>query len=60
MNNEKKYKKDQELTFDVYGSIIKGKFISQTTNVITVEVISDSTGVSNAGDHETFHKSHLI
>jgi hypothetical protein len=57
--NQKTYKKDDVIALNVYGDVIKGKFISETENVITVEIISDSSGDSTPGDHETFHKGHI-
>ena len=50
----------QELEFDVYGNQVKGKFLSiPEVNVIEVEIISDSSFVSKAGEKCRLHKSYL-
>jgi len=49
----------KEIDFDVYGSTVKGKFLSFENELIRIEVIYDSVGVSKPGDIITVHKSHL-
>ncbi len=50
----------QELSFDIYGSTVKGKFISEGDNSIVISVTYDSLGVSKVGEKATINKDYLI
>ena len=50
--------KGQEVVFDIFGSTVKGKYIETEDDLIKIEVIYDSVGVSKPGDIITVHKSH--
>lgn len=52
----------QVLEFEVYGTQLKGKFVSRDAKdnkVIKIEVISDSTGASEMGSTCNVHQSFL-
>lgn len=56
----KQFEEGQKLEFDVYGNIIKGKFIKLTGNLIEIEVEYDSLDVSEIGEKTTISSAHLI
>lgn len=51
----------QEIEFDIYGTQLRGKFVSEDTtkDLIKVEVISDSNGAAEVGQICEVHKSFL-
>lgn len=50
----------QKLEFNVYGNIVKGKFLSIENSMIEIEVTFDSLGISIPGEIETIHKGFLV
>lgn len=50
----------RELAFDVYGDRIRGKFISIKKDVIKINVINDSSGVTKRGEMAEIHKTFLV
>lgn len=51
----------QLLTFNIYGTIVKGKFLSnEDNNALEVEITEDSSGVSKVGEKCRLHNSFLI
>ena len=50
----------QKLEFDVYGTLLKGVFISTDGQGIEIEVMSDSAGVSKKGEITNVHKTFRI
>jgi len=54
------FTQDQVLTFDIYGSVLTGKFISIDGDLIKVSVIHDSAGVDECGDITSINKRFLI
>ncbi len=58
---KKKFKKGQELTFDVYGTKIMGKFISfEANDLVKIEVTYDGIGVCAVGEISTINKKYLV
>lgn len=55
------FKEGQELEFDIYGTNVKGKFVSMIDEkVIKIEVTYDSTEVTEVGCTSNVHKSFLV
>lgn len=60
MEEETKFENGQELKFDIYGTIIVGKFLFEADHIIHLEVIDDSSGITNQGDLTTIHETFII
>lgn len=52
-----KYEIGQLLTFNVYGSIVKGEFVSIEDNLITIKTTCDFLG--GIGDEQSINEQHL-
>lgn len=56
---KRRFKKNEELIFDCYGSIMKGNFISKEGSAIKIKIISSDYTFEKPGDEASINENFL-